>query len=81
MRGLKEGTGKDIYLCGGADLAGRLIAEGVIDEIIVKLNPVIFGTGIPLFSGAIKQADLELRARKVYATGVVLLSYRVKTGK
>ena len=79
VRGLKEGTGKDIYLCGGADLAGRLIAEGLVDEIILKLSPVAFGSGIPLFSGALKQVDLELIGSEVYASGVVLLSYRVKS--
>ncbi|HEX5734510.1 MAG TPA: dihydrofolate reductase family protein [Blastocatellia bacterium] len=79
VRGLKEGTGKDIYLCGGADLAGRLIAEDLVDEIILKLSPVAFGSGIPLFSGAVKQIDLELIGSKVYESGVVLLSYRVKS--
>ena len=79
VRGLKEAAGKDIYLCGGADLAGRLIAEGLVDEIILKLNPVAFGSGIPLFSGAVKQIDLELTGSKVYASGVVLLNYRVKS--
>ena len=75
---LKKGAGKDIYLCGGADLAGRLFAEGLINEIIVKLNPVLFGSGIPLFSGVVKQADLELTRSKIYGNGVVLLNYRVK---
>ena len=28
VEGLKKGAGKDIYLCGGADLAGKLFAEG-----------------------------------------------------
>ncbi|HJQ71539.1 MAG TPA: dihydrofolate reductase family protein [Blastocatellia bacterium] len=80
VRGLKEGTGKAIYLCGGAELAGALIAERLIDEIILKVNPVVFGSGIPLFSGPIKQTDLELTGSKVYANGVILLTYRVKTG-
>jgi dihydrofolate reductase len=44
--------GKDIYLCGGADLATTLFAENLIDEIILKLNPLLFGSGIPLFSGS-----------------------------
>lgn len=79
VRGLKEAAGKAIYLCGGADLAGRLIAEGMVDEIILKLNPVAFGSGIPLFSGAVKQIDMELTGSKVYASGVVLLNYRVKS--
>lgn len=75
---LKKGAGKDIYLCGGADLAGRLFTEGLVNEIILKLNPVLFGSGIPLFSGVVKQTDLELTGSKVYGNGVVLLNYRVK---
>ena len=78
VKGLKGETGKDIYLCGGADLAGTLFAAGLVDEIIVKLNPVVFGSGISLFSGAIKPTDLELTGSKIYGNGVVMLSYRVK---
>jgi dihydrofolate reductase len=78
VRKLKKETGKDIYLCGGAELAATLFAEGLVDEIILKLNPVLFGSGIPLFSGTIKQSDLELVDSKVYGSGVILLHYRVK---
>jgi dihydrofolate reductase len=78
VRGLKEGAGKDMYLCGGAELAARLLSEGLIDEIILKLNPVLFGRGVPLFSGAAKQTDLELTGSRVYSNGVMLLNYRVK---
>lgn len=79
VKQLKEATGKDIYLCGGAKLAGDLLVAGVVDEIIVKLNPVVFGKGIPLFSGAITQTNLELTGSKAYESGVVLLHYRVKS--
>jgi dihydrofolate reductase len=76
---LKSQVGKDIYLCGGAALAATLFAEDLVDEIILKLNPVLFGSGIPLFSGAIKQSALELAESKVYGNGVVLLHYSVKS--
>jgi dihydrofolate reductase len=77
VRKLKGEHGKDIYLCGGANLAARLLEQVLIDEIVVKLNPVVFGTGIPLFSETSKQVALELSSSKVYANGVMLLNYRV----
>lgn len=78
VRILKAETGKDIYLCGGADLATALFKEGLIDEVILKVNPLLLGLGIPLMSDIGKYVDLELIDSKVYDTGVVLLSYRVK---
>ena len=76
VRELKQETGKDIWLCGGGDLAATVFSE--IDEMIVKLNPVIIGAGIPLFSGAVSPTNLELCDRKIYSNGFILLHYRVK---
>jgi dihydrofolate reductase len=77
VRTLKDKTGKDIYLCGGAELASMLIAENLVDEIILKMNPLLFGSGISLFSGIIKQTSLEFANSKIYSNGVLLLHYRV----
>jgi dihydrofolate reductase len=78
VKELKRETGKAIYLCGGAELAATLFTEDLVDEIILKLNPVLLGSGIPLFSRTINQSDLELIDSKVYRTGVILLHYKVK---
>jgi dihydrofolate reductase len=73
---LKKQSGKDVWLCGGGDLATTLFPE--IDEIILKVNPILLGSGIPLFSGVVKQTDLELSDSKSYRNGFLLLRYRVK---
>lgn len=59
-------------------MATTLFAANMIDELVLKVNPVLFGSGIPLFSGAVRQTDLKLTGSKIYGNGVVLLHYRVK---
>jgi dihydrofolate reductase len=72
---LKAEPGRDIWLCGGADLAGQLL--DVIDEVQVKVNPVILGDGIPLFgTGGDYPQALELADSLTLPGGVVLLTYR-----
>lgn len=75
---LKNQTGKDIWLCGGANLAATLFENGLIDQLILKINPFLMGSGIPLFSGVIQQAALDLTYSKIYKNGVVMLYYNIK---
>ena len=74
---LKRQSGRDIYLCGGGRLAASLFKAGLVDEVIVKLNPLLIGPGIPLFDGLEEPTPLKLAGTKVYESGVVLLSYHV----
>jgi dihydrofolate reductase len=75
VRKLKQEPGKDIWLCGGGELAAQLFSE--IDELILKVNPVVIGRGVPLFAGAIKPATLEVADRKVFGNGVTVTHYLV----
>lgn len=72
-RRLKAEDGKDIWLCGGSKLASAFLAE--IDELILKINPVLFGAGISLFDGAIGPLNLTLAKRKEFPNGFVLARY------
>ncbi|MBD2182719.1 dihydrofolate reductase [Planktothrix sp. FACHB-1355] len=78
VKNLKNEPGKDIYLCGGADLAAMLFAENLIDAVILKVHPVLIGSGIPAFKEIVRQTDLELIESKTFRTGVVVLHYDVK---
>jgi dihydrofolate reductase len=77
---MKEEEGKAIWLCGGADLAGTLFRAGLIDEVMLKVNPLLLGTGIPQFAGAIAPTRLQLTDCKRYESGVVRLRYDVGAG-
>lgn len=75
VRELKRRSGLDIWLCGGASLASALYDE--IDEVILKINPVLLGSGMPLFAGARGVRSLELTAHQAFAGGVAIHRYRV----
>jgi dihydrofolate reductase len=78
VQALKEEDGTDIYLCGGGAFAGSLLDRGLIDRVVVKLNPVVFGHGVRLFGGSTRKVGLELTASHAYSNGVLLLRYDVK---
>ena len=78
VRRLKEQEGKDICLMGGGDFAKTLFEAGLIDEIGFNIHPVLLGAGVPVFLPMERQIDLELLECKVFKTGCVLVTYRVK---
>lgn len=77
VRDLRREPGRGIYLCGGAELASALFAEGLVDEVILKVNPVLFGDGIQLLARRIAPTRLDLMRSTVYENCVLLLRYRV----
>jgi dihydrofolate reductase len=77
-RRLKAEQGKDIWLCGGAKLAAGVFTE--IDELILKINPVLIGAGIPLFDGVAATRATTLAEHKIYPNGFVLARYHFPGG-
>jgi dihydrofolate reductase len=74
VRRLKEEpAGRAIWLCGGGRLAGVLAAE--IDRLVLKVNPVVLGAGIPMIEGSYDPASFELVATTRYESGVLLDEY------
>ncbi|MEB3372354.1 dihydrofolate reductase family protein [Saccharopolyspora mangrovi] len=74
VRELKREPGAGIWLCGGGRLAATLRPE--IDDIIVKLHPVVAGSGIPLFDGEFSPEQFDLVEAKPFTSGVLHLHYR-----
>jgi dihydrofolate reductase len=70
---LKTEQGNGIWLCGGGNLAYQLLPE--IDELVLKLYPIVIGSGVPLFAGEFRPHHFTLAERIVYDNGVALLSY------
>ncbi|MDT6982304.1 dihydrofolate reductase family protein [Streptomyces lusitanus] len=75
VRELKRQEGKDIWLLGGAELAGSLYAE--IDTLILKVGPLTIGDGIPLFSrkAAFDPRTWTLTDHTALKSGALFLTY------
>lgn len=73
---LKARDGLALWLCGGGKLAAALFDE--IDEVIVKINPLILGAGIPMFANAVRPKLMRLLERKAYPNGFVRMHHALK---
>lgn len=73
VRELKTEPGRDIYLVGGGRLAGSLLDE--IDALVIKLYPVVVGTGRPVFSAAFSPTMFTLRRSRALDGGTMILEY------
>jgi len=78
IRELKQQADTDIYLCGGGKLAGWLLKNRLIDELRIKLNPVVIGSGTKLFDHISTSYALDLINQTSYDDGLILLHYRLK---
>lgn len=76
IRALKAEEGKDIYLIGGAKLAGVVLPE--IDGLVIKLYPVVAGAGVPLFSAEFSPVHFALTGTRTLDSGTVVLTYARK---
>ena len=75
---LKNGTGKNIYCDGGAEIINKLLKSDLIDEFIISIVPVLLGDGIRLFKDGRPEQQLELVNSKTFDTSLTQLHYRRK---
>lgn len=77
VRELKQREGSPIYLAGGGELARALFDAKAIDELVLKINPVLLGAGVPLAPRLARVVDLQLRGCTTHDSGVLVPRYDV----
>jgi dihydrofolate reductase len=77
VRKLKEEDGGMIWLVGGREISELLIANELIDELIVSIHPKILINGIPLVASKDCAVDLKLVTYEVFKSGLVQLRYEI----
>jgi dihydrofolate reductase len=76
VRQLKAQSPGDWFIFGSADLVCSLIPHNLIDEYRIMLNPVILGSGRPLFQNIQSPLELKLVNSRTFGNGNVLLYYK-----
>lgn len=77
VKEIKQTSPTDIYMCGGGMLAGWLLDNNQIDQIKVKINPIVLGKGTKLFENLSQTIKLKLTDQEVFDDGMVILTYDV----
>jgi dihydrofolate reductase len=72
---LKQQPGKNILIVGSPTLARSLLRDGVVDEVVLLVFPIVVGAGKRLFDRGRDRIPLALTNSKVFANGVVKLVY------
>jgi dihydrofolate reductase len=75
VKKLKQQNSGDITIFGSGTIVQQLEDHGLINEYIVKLIPVILGTGKSLFHH-VREHKLKLIESKAFRSGVVILHYK-----
>jgi len=75
---LRGQSGGEIIAWGGASFVQALSRAGLIDEYVLVIHPVAFGSGLPMFRDLPEALELELIEAQTFETSTVLHVYRRK---
>ncbi len=84
IKKLKNSKGSDIQVWGSSKLVHLLLKHDLVDELRLKIHPLILGEGKKLFDNGMIPAAYTLKESIVTPTGVIIANYtragEVKTG-
>jgi dihydrofolate reductase len=76
IRKLKQSEGADIQIWGSSELVHLLLKHDLVDELRLKIYPLILGGGKRLFDDDSVPAAFALTESHVTSKGVIIANYR-----
>ena len=76
VRELKAAPGNELQVHGSGVLLRWLLERDLVDELNVRVSPVILGEGMRLFPESGMSHDMELIESKTFPGGITILTYR-----
>ena len=69
---------RDVWVVGGGNVASQYVDEGLLDEVLVTVMPVVLGEGKPLFDRRVPGGPMQLVGTRTWDTGMVELRYEIR---
>ncbi|HTB85677.1 MAG TPA: dihydrofolate reductase family protein [Candidatus Sulfotelmatobacter sp.] len=76
VRRVKSTDGPDLIVWGSSTLTSVLLEQGLVDEVVLVVYPVLLGRGKRCFSDSADPRELALVSSTATPTGVLLNTYR-----
>jgi dihydrofolate reductase len=69
---------RNLWVIGGGNVASQLADEGLLDDVLVTVVPVVLGDGKPLFDRRLPGGPMQLTGTTTFDSGMVELRYEIK---
>jgi dihydrofolate reductase len=76
VRGIKSKDGPDLIVWGSSTLTSVLLGQGLVDEVVLFVYPVLLGRGKRILSDRVDARELALVSTKATPSGVLMNTYR-----
>ena len=76
VRGVKSKDGPDLIVWGSSTLTSVLLEQGLVDEVLLLVYPVLLGRGKRFFSDSADPRELAFVSTKATPTGALINTYR-----
>ncbi|MGD0284667.1 MAG: dihydrofolate reductase family protein [Candidatus Saccharimonadales bacterium] len=75
VKRLENEGAQAVAIAGGASIYAMFMASGVVDELYLTIEPVIFGQGLPLFNETLPAIKLTLIDSQALNPNTMMLHY------
>jgi dihydrofolate reductase len=69
---------RNLWVIGGGNVASQFADEGLLDEVLVTVVPVVLGEGKPLFDRRLPGGPMQLTGVRPFDSGMVELAYELE---
>ena len=75
---IRAADGRNLWIVGGGGVASQFADQGLLDELLVTVVPVVLGAGKPLFGERLPGGPMQLLGVRAFETGMVELRYEIR---